>query len=161
MLDLLGKRFGKLFVLAVTAQRKKGSVIWRCRCDCGNTHFVAAKHLVHNHTASCGCSNGTHLPEGQADLNRKLVMYKRNAAKRTIPFLLTKEEFEGMIKKDCTYCGTPAEPFNGIDRVRNWDSYRIENVVPCCYICNRAKSTLPHDDFLNHIKKVFNHSLKN
>jgi 5-methylcytosine-specific restriction endonuclease McrA len=87
-------------------------------------------------------------------------MYKRNASKRNIDFLLTKAEFENLIKQDCTYCGTPAAPFNGIDRVRNWESYRTENVVPCCYICNRAKSTMPLDDFLNHIKKVFLHSVK-
>jgi hypothetical protein len=62
MLNLKGKRFGKLTVKALTAQRKKGSVVWRCLCDCGNVHFVAAKHLVHNHTGEDWLCTNVMLP---------------------------------------------------------------------------------------------------
>ena len=36
-IDLTGQRFGRLTALYPTNRRDyKGSVIWHCRCDCGN-----------------------------------------------------------------------------------------------------------------------------
>lgn len=36
---------------------KSGNIIWKCKCDCGNTTFVAGNHLTSGHTSSCGCIN--------------------------------------------------------------------------------------------------------
>ena len=56
MLDLYGKRFGRLLPVRVTNKRdSKGSVIWECLCDCGNKVEVSADCLVHGNTVSCGC----------------------------------------------------------------------------------------------------------
>ncbi|MBQ9002077.1 MAG: hypothetical protein IJ087_09505 [Eggerthellaceae bacterium] len=38
-----------------TEQRKSGSVVWRCRCDCGNEVEVSARRLKLDRTKSCGC----------------------------------------------------------------------------------------------------------
>ena len=55
-LDLTGQRFGKLTALEATEKRDpKGSVVWLCKCDCGNTVDVTADALVHKNTISCGC----------------------------------------------------------------------------------------------------------
>lgn len=54
-LDLAGKRFGRLLVLSDTGRRSGSSVIWRCRCDCGNIVDVPARNLLHRGTVSCGC----------------------------------------------------------------------------------------------------------
>ena len=54
-LDLTGQRFGRLTALRSTAMRKKGSVVWECACDCGNTVFAAANKLTGNNVQSCGC----------------------------------------------------------------------------------------------------------
>ena len=41
--DLTGQRFGRLTALYPTNRRDyKGSVIWHCRCDCGNETDVPA-----------------------------------------------------------------------------------------------------------------------
>ena len=54
--NLLGKRFGRLVAIRETQKRnKKGSVIWECVCDCGNTVEVASEMLVWGNTTSCGC----------------------------------------------------------------------------------------------------------
>ena len=56
--DLTGKRFGRLVALEPTDKRAllDGSVIWKCRCDCGNEEvFISVKDLNSNHTHSCGC----------------------------------------------------------------------------------------------------------
>lgn len=55
-LDLTGRKFGRLIALEATEKRdKKGSVVWICRCECGNTVEITADSLVHGNTISCGC----------------------------------------------------------------------------------------------------------
>ena len=60
--NLIGQKFGKLTVLyrdedRVSASGKK-SVIWHCKCDCGNEVNVKAANLKRGSTKSCGCSQG-------------------------------------------------------------------------------------------------------
>lgn len=50
-----GKRFGKLVVIEPTKKRYHGSVVFLCRCDCGNYKEVPATSLSNNGTKSCGC----------------------------------------------------------------------------------------------------------
>ncbi len=54
---LENQRFGKkLTALYPTKQRDyKGSVIWHCRCDCGNEIEISEDALVHGNWQSCGC----------------------------------------------------------------------------------------------------------
>lgn len=54
--DLTGQRFGRLVALNRTGRHdKKGSVYWRCRCDCGNELEVTENSLVFGNYRSCGC----------------------------------------------------------------------------------------------------------
>lgn len=53
--DLTGKRFYKLTVLKRTDKTSNGSIIWLCRCDCGNLVEVSSRNLLHDNTHSCGC----------------------------------------------------------------------------------------------------------
>jgi hypothetical protein len=55
-IDLTGKRFGRLVVIAPTEKRhKKNGVIWECKCDCGKTVFAASSKLSSMDVRSCGC----------------------------------------------------------------------------------------------------------
>lgn len=52
--DITGQRFGRLVALEPTSKRRwKGSVVWRCRCDCGSEVFICQSQL--GKTKSCGC----------------------------------------------------------------------------------------------------------
>lgn len=53
--DITGQKFGRLTALEPTIRRMGGSVVWRCRCDCGNEAEVAYNSLVSGNTKSCGC----------------------------------------------------------------------------------------------------------
>ena len=53
--DLTGQRFGKLTVIEDSGERRIGNVIWKCKCDCGNEHFVAGGDLQKGYVQSCGC----------------------------------------------------------------------------------------------------------
>lgn len=53
--DITGKRFGKLTVLEKTEKRTSNrSIIWKCKCDCGNICEVSRDSLQKG-TESCGC----------------------------------------------------------------------------------------------------------
>ena len=54
--DLTGKRFGKLLVRGMLAERSStGQVLWECLCDCGNTVVVPTGQLKAGYRKSCGC----------------------------------------------------------------------------------------------------------
>lgn len=56
IVDLKGRRFGRLVALCPLDRRdKKGSVYWKCICDCGNETEVSADGLMHGNYRSCGC----------------------------------------------------------------------------------------------------------
>ena len=54
-LDLKGQKFARLTVISKTSERKSGSVVWLCKCDCGNIKKVSAHSLRKGNTRSCGC----------------------------------------------------------------------------------------------------------
>ncbi|MCD8362169.1 MAG: transcriptional regulator [Lachnospiraceae bacterium] len=55
VIDLAGKRFGRLTAIEPSPSRSRGSVVWRCSCDCGHEAFCSADMLVQGKVRSCGC----------------------------------------------------------------------------------------------------------
>ncbi len=55
--DIKNRRFGRLIAINPTPDRDScQSVIWKCKCDCGNTILVSARQLTSKTgTHSCGC----------------------------------------------------------------------------------------------------------
>ena len=54
--DVTGQKFGRLKALYPLEQRdSKGSVVWHCKCDCGNETDISVNCLVHGNYKSCGC----------------------------------------------------------------------------------------------------------
>ena len=64
--------------------------------------------------------------------------YKGNAKQRGIEFHLTEEQFESFWQKPCEYCGAEIETI-GLDRLDSDGHYTIDNVVSCCWSCNKSK----------------------
>jgi len=173
--DLREMRFGRLIAIEPTPLRKDSKVVWKCQCDCGKECFVVARALTIGNTKSCGClkrellqAGLTKLEYGIANFNQLFGNYKRQAMKRGLSFNLTREEFYELTQKDCYYCGiSPYQVqkrtdilwgdfiYNGVDRLNNTLGYEIDNVVPCCGKCNRAKMSLNEDEFLDLIKSIY------
>lgn len=57
MLNLAGERFSRLRAIKRVGTSKWGSVLWKCRCDCGKEQVVCAATLMNGQTKSCGCLN--------------------------------------------------------------------------------------------------------
>lgn len=54
--NLTGRRYGKLVALYPLGKTEKsGSILWRCRCDCGNEVDVSVSSLNNGNNKSCGC----------------------------------------------------------------------------------------------------------
>lgn len=83
IIDLTGRRYGKLVVISYEYSDKKGHAVWKCKCDCGAETFVASKDLKTGNTKSCGClrksfslKHGANV-EKQQDYERWKSMKKR------------------------------------------------------------------------------------
>lgn len=56
IIDLTGKTFGRLTVIAKSDKKTKdGNLHWLCRCTCGNLTIVNGYRLRCGDTKSCGC----------------------------------------------------------------------------------------------------------
>ena len=59
LINRVGERYGRLTVVSRSQDKVhpcgKSSVVWRCKCDCGNYVDVTANNLRMGHTKSCGC----------------------------------------------------------------------------------------------------------
>lgn len=102
--------------------------------------------------------------------NASIRSMKRAANKRGYLWELTYEQCAEIMQEDCFYCGSrPAngrmDPsykgktnteyiYNGIDRIDNTSGYKLDNVVPCCFRCNRAKGEMPVSDWILHMEKI-------
>jgi hypothetical protein len=53
--DLIGQRFGRLEVTARSERRDSNkSVLWVCKCECGEIIEVRTASLINGHTQACG-----------------------------------------------------------------------------------------------------------
>jgi hypothetical protein len=55
MLDLTGKKFGRLIAQEVCGKNCNGNTLWKCHCECGNYKTIRGSSLVSGYTKSCGC----------------------------------------------------------------------------------------------------------
>lgn len=85
---------------------------------------------------------------------RRFYKYKQSAIKRGYAFYLTYKYAVVLFMQPCFYCGATANPLNGIDRVDNTQGYSESNCVPCCKVCNRAKSNMSTDRFESWLKQI-------
>jgi len=172
-IDETGHRYGKLVVIEQAGSDKHGAK-WLCRCDCGKETTILGYSLRHGSTKSCGCLQGSPLPKGVAAFNHLYSGRERMAKKEGHKWELTKEQVHFLSKQLCHYCG--AEPaqihsgrgrtngpyiYNGIDRVDNSCGYTMDNVVPCCKVCNFAKKAKTVKEFTDWVTRVYKHFVVN
>lgn len=179
--DITGQTFGNWRVVEISHKRKHGNrrghlYYWNARClNCGIIVARAKSTLL----AENGCRNCERMPKGMAGLHRLLDYYRRNAKKYLRDFTLTEEEFRRLTSGLCHYCGVPPSrvstcnkgspnkksdwgdyPFNGVDRMNNEDGYTMKNCVSCCGICNRAKNSMPYDEFVSYLRGLIGNAAR-
>ena len=78
---------------------------------------------------------------------------RSGAKRRNLLWELTREQFMSFWQKPCVYCGD-AIPAIGLDRIDSTKGYTMENLVPCCTTCNRMKSQLSLNEFLERCARI-------
>ncbi len=57
LLNLIGRKIGRLRVIERAANDGKGRARWTCKCDCGSKTVIQGSSLATGKTQSCGCLN--------------------------------------------------------------------------------------------------------
>lgn len=168
---------------------KKCSYKRMCRyeCSCGRTGTVGLSKIVNyekkGKTNTCPACAYRNRPQStkRFPIEKRLydlsITSRCKLSKGRIENKLSLKDFTKMIAKNCHYCGAAPEKkdrlrdstyaeteylyANGIDRIDSNGHYEMDNIVPCCKKCNVAKATMDTREFLDHIKRVYNHSIKN
>lgn len=153
---------------------------WLCACDCGNQKIIKAISLTTGKSITCGCKMNK-FPNNDPKLSSAMKIFNDKYKDGDLTF----EQFVELSQKNCFYCGI--EPnnatnrldadsrnkrrnrenqfsgekgtfvYNGLDRIDSSIGHMLNNVVPCCKDCNRAKLALSVDEFKELIKRIYNH----
>lgn len=78
LIDLTGKRFGRLIVIRRMDHDKWGHSTWLCQCDCGKEKIIRSDHLLSNKIQSCGClhNEGNNIRHGHNKKGEVTKEYK-------------------------------------------------------------------------------------
>lgn len=70
----------------------------------------------------------------------RFTNFKAQAKSRGKILEITLQDYEILVNRDCHYCQLPLDNEGiGLDRLDNSLGYNINNVVPCCGLCNLVK----------------------
>ncbi len=172
--DVQGQKFGRLTAVKFS-HIANTRTMWLAKCDCGTEVLIELNKLTNRKTKSCGCLfqeflDSYKIPFSERAFNEVLTSYKIHAKHKGREWNLTNNEVKLLISQPCFYCGIVNSNckklkdkkecfyYNGIDRIDNSKSYEQGNVVSCCGVCNRAKHAMTQTDFLNWVKRVYEHS---
>jgi 5-methylcytosine-specific restriction endonuclease McrA len=90
-------------------------------------------------------------------LRNAMNEYKGRSRRKGIPYELTGERFEELVKATCYYCGATPNPLNGIDRIEPSLGYVDNNVVTACRQCNVAKNDRSQEEFFAWVARLAAH----
>jgi hypothetical protein len=148
--NLIGKRFHYLTVLEYVSLDRRGTVTWKCKCDCGQIKIFSQKHLIRKHSPvkSCGCkkkaTNKDHKDfKGYGEIplqwwNSKVTREIFQRKRTSIPVNITIEyAWELFLKQNrrCAYtnkelkiANKPEENTASIDRIDSSKGYVKGNI---------------------------------
>jgi hypothetical protein len=152
-----------------------GNVVACCtECNRGKASRTAEEFLLWARTVATfnpdhttGLRQNPELPYGEG-CGRMKTLHRRYATSqrsRGILFDLDLFTFDALIRCQCNYCGQAPEgrkisnskdlmKCNGLDRQDSALNYTVDNVVPCCKVCNFAKSDMSVTDFYTWVNRI-------
>lgn len=93
-------------------------------------------------------------------LKSRYLRLRTGAKRRGIDVSLSFEEYATLTSLLCYYCdGELPKVGHGLDRVNSDLGYTLDNVRPCCSVCNTAKSSLTEAEFFGWVVRVYHKSV--
>lgn len=162
--ESLGQTFGQLTVTELLGRAGKYHHRVKVICSCGTEKTALLADLRAGRTKTCRMP-GKHLSKGGAAFQAIYRdSYKFRARQKGLAFELSEEQFRNLSQMNCHYCdakpsGTSKSRYdvfvyNGLDRKDSAQGYILDNVVPCCSICNHAKHTMSYDTFCAWLDRI-------
>jgi len=53
--DLTGQKFNRWTVIGRSSKNSGSVILWKCKCDCGNSSLLRGQDLKGAKSKSCGC----------------------------------------------------------------------------------------------------------
>jgi hypothetical protein len=172
----VGDRFNRLTTISYNNGK------WICKCDCSKITKPILTYLIHSgKRKSCGCIKGEVSRANLKICMRSVRKYDKRTASARRRWKnycyqdekcdITFDQWMNLSQGNCYYCGcTPSNnysyvrsgdktedsyfAYNGLDRFDNGQPHIIGNVVPCCIVCNRAKSERSADQFKEYVERL-------
>lgn len=161
----IGDKFNRLTLKGYSHTGNHFRKYYKYQCDCGNEKVLLGSLVTSGNTKSCGClamdlwANKEKLPERLGVKRQIILQYKRHAKTRGIDYNISEQDFINLLTLPCFYCGQIPNNikrtkndkdgfvYSGVDRFNSTIGYNINNCVPCCKVCNFAKSNMSIDEF--------------
>ena len=173
----IGQKFGDWTVVEIGqwASKPEKSMFYRSEHTCGGSRKFTSSQLWSKKFKPCKkCEARVAYRKNHKEiiLNNMYRQYKWSAKQRGHSFNISKDQFSKIVFMKCNNCGDEPNQkrsiteklksiyhegqyilVNGIDRINNSIGYEIENCTPCCFICNKAKSTMTVKEWNNMVLK--------
>lgn len=110
-----------------------------CKIEKEKFEFYKNKNFSDGFTKICKVCYKSYYDLNKQRERRLINHYKTDDKRKNLKCDLTIEWMkENITSKSCIYCGDTENI--GCDRIDNLKGHSIDNVVPCCFICNTARS---------------------
>ena len=169
--EIIGKRFGKLTVLAIGEVGKNYHRLLHVRCDCGVEKKVLHANLVRGATRSCGCTiakgDGNRHWIGVGNLSGSMwALIKKGARDRQIEVKLTHAEAWELFQKQGGLCALTGALLTlpehcrdytftaSLDRIDSSKPYVKENVQWVTKHVNLMKRSYSQEEFIDLCRRV-------
>lgn len=155
--------------LGIQQYGKRTRHLLKVKCSrCGKLSIVRTDRINSKKYIPQSCTNCiTSLQKEIADnkyldsrhFRRRKFSILGNAKARNIKVSLTDNEINTLLNSRCYYCDK--EIADGIDRIDSNRNYTIDNVVPCCKVCNLMKNKFSSSLFLEQVAKIYHKLIEN
>ena len=118
-----------------------------CRIDLTeDTWLPSSVRLQHNTCKFCVRKRDA---KRNSSLKRRYTDLK-DAARKSGGTNITREQHAALLAQSCHYCTFPLNPTSsGLDQKIPGGGYSLDNVVPCCLMCNKIKNNhLSYEEML-------------
>lgn len=184
LIDLTGKKIGRLFIIKRYSDKGKKHIKWLCRCDCGVVKQVNGDALKRGLTKSCGCLRkdmgawnkgktgmSSHMFRGKGELPSSLFSdIKYKAGKRGIEFNITIEELWELYLVQGFKCAISKQDIEfeekgyiqqnvcSLDRIDSKKGYVRGNVQWVDRRINFMKHSMSQKEFIDMCKTIANNN---